>query len=242
MRRTPGVFALLVLALSWMGGARAADLKFITIGAAPWASMDAAGQPAGAFPAIVREIARRSGHRIAISIHPFARIDRELETGAQDCTIILWSAARARMVERGEDVYLMTFGVIAGKGVKLASYDDLFPLTISVVRNLSIDPRFDRDTQLRKDLDKDYTIGLHKIAHRRLDAIAGAIPTILYQAKVEGLTDVLGERLVMNRIPLALQCASRSPNLHLMPELNAVIRRMRDDGSLGRILAEHDYY
>lgn len=227
----------LVSAAAW-----AADLRLITIDAAPWASIDAERNAVGAFPDLVKEMERRTGHRIAVSVHPFARIDRELETGAHDCTIILWNEARSRIVERGEDVYLMTFGVVANKGVKLAAYDDLYPLTISVVRNLAIEPRFDSDPALRKDFDKNYALGLQKIAHHRLDAVAGAIPTIKYQAKIDGLTDILGDTLVMTRIPLALQCSRKSPNPGILDELNRVIREMRADGTLARILAAHDYY
>jgi polar amino acid transport system substrate-binding protein len=228
----------------WLASASAwaADLRLITIDAAPWASIDDNQDAVGAFPDIVAEMERRTGHRIAVSVHPFARIDRELETGSQDCTIILWNEARSRIVDRGEDVYLMTFGVIAAKGVKLASYDDLYPLTISVVRNLAIEPRFDGDPALRKDFDKNYALGLQKIAHRRLDAIAGALPTINYQAKVDGLTDVLGDTLVMTRIPLALQCSRKSPNPGVLDELNQVIRQMKADGTLTHILARHDYH
>lgn len=240
MRVLSVLVALCVVVMASSAGA--ADLRMITIEAAPWASIDASQTPAGAFPDIMKEIERRTGHRIAIAVHPFARIDRELETGAHDCTIILWNDARSRIVERGEDVYMMTFGVMAAKGTKLASYDDLYPLTISVVRNLAIEPRFDSDPGLRKDADKNYALGLQKIAHRRIDAIAGAIPTILYQAKIDGLTELLGEALVMTRIPLALQCSKRSPNAGIITELNQVIRQMRTDGTLGRILARHDYY
>lgn len=233
-----------MLCALWLGsaGAGAADLKLITIDAAPWASIGPDQQPVGAFPEIVQEMERRTGHRVAVAVHPFARIDRELETGGQDCTIILWNEARSRIVEKGEDVYLMTFGVIAARGVKLSAYEDLAPLTISVVRNLAIDPRFDSDAALQKDFDKSYTLGLHKIAHRRLDAIAGALPTIQHLAKVEGLTDVLGDILVMRRIPLALQCSRRSPHPGLVAELSDVIRQMRADGTLDRILTRHDYY
>lgn len=240
MRSSLAAFLVGLLALPAAVVAR--DLKFITVETAPWASVDAiTGAPVGAFPSLVREIERRTGHRITLSLQNFARIERELETGGQDCTVMVWNDSRARIVERGEAVSSLVFGVIARKGMRLASYEDLKPLTISVVRNLSFDSRFDGDVGLKKDFDKDYDTGLHKLAHQRLEAIAGALPTIAFLAEREGLSGILGDKLVMSTIPLTLQCSKRSPNLDVMTELNDTIRGMAADGVLGRLLAENNY-
>lgn len=239
---TPFVrFACILLGLSAVLPARAAELRMITLEAVPWATFSPGGKPVGAFPDIVDEIGRRTGLKTTVTIQPFQRIERELETGEQDCTIVLWNDSRARIVERGESVYMMTFGVIARTGIPLRSYDDLKGLTVSVFRNLTIEPRFDNDSSIRKDFDKDYETGIKKIAHNRLDAIAGAIPTIMYQAKKDGLTKYLGDQIVMTQIPLTLQCSKASRNLTLMPRLDEAIRAMRADGTLGRILAAYEY-
>ncbi|MBI5162365.1 MAG: transporter substrate-binding domain-containing protein [Magnetospirillum sp.] len=220
-----------------------ADLAFITVEAAPWASFDEAAKRAtGAFPDLVAELERRTGHSIAIAMQPYARVERELESGSHDCTILLWSDTRAAIVERGEDVYAMSFGIIARSGVPLTAYEDLRPLTVSVIRGLSLDPRFDGDDGLRKDFDKDYRMGLTKIAHGRADAIAGALPTIVHLARRLGIEAVLGDRLVVNRRPLALQCSRHSRHPGTMEGLNAALRAMRGDGSLSRILARHGYF
>lgn len=218
----------------------ARSLKFITIDVAPWASLDPkTGKPWGVFPAVVEEIARRTGVEITYTLHPFSRIDRELETGGQDCTIIVWNDDRARIVQRGELISDHPMGVIARKGVSLKKYDDLKGLTVSVLRGLSVDPRFDADRTVRRDYDDDYAMGLRKIAHGRIDAIAGAIPTIQFVAKQEGLDAHLGDSLTIVTIPLVLQCARKSPNIDFMPKLNQAIRDMRDDGTLKRILDEN---
>ncbi|CAA7624573.1 ABC transporter substrate-binding protein [Magnetospirillum sp. UT-4] len=230
---------LLLLAAVTASGARAETVRLLTIDAAPWASLDAAGRPAGALPAIAAELSARTGHTVTIDLMSLARMEREL--GEYDCTIILWSERRAALVERGEDVYPMPFGVIARKGVTLDSYDDLLPLVISVVRSLAIDPRFDADPALHKDFDTDYLQGLRKIAHRRLDAVAGAIPTIRYQALKAGLADEMGQHLTLRTVPLTLQWVRTSPRLGLLPEFNRAIQAMRADGTLDRILAANHY-
>ena len=219
--------------------AAARELRFITIEAAPWAYQPAA--PEGAFPQLVRELERRTGHVIHISLQSFVRVERDLETGEQDCTILMWNDARGRVVERGENVYSMPFGIIARTGLRLESYEDLAGLTVSVVRGLAIHPRFDGDAALRKDFDRDYGAGMRKMVHGRLDAVAGALPTIAYLAAQQGMGDALGDRLVLSSVPLALQCSRRSPNLDVLPQLNQAVRDMAADGTLGRILAANHY-
>lgn len=234
-----GTLTAVALAIAVIRPGAAADIRFITIDAAPWASLDGNGRPQGVFPALAAELERRTGHRLEIAIRPFPRIDRDLESGDQDCTVILWNDKRGRIVEKGEDVHPMSFGVIGRRGLRMAGYDSLRGLTVSVTRNLAIDPHFDADASLKKEIDKDYRTGLEKMARGRVDAIAGAIPTIRYIARQAGLGDVAGEALQLTTIPLALQCARSSRHLGLMGELDAAIRAMRADGTLPRIMAEH---
>ena len=60
---------------------------------APWAYRDVSGIGySGIFPDLVREMERRTGYEIVITLTPYARIDRELESHRQDCTMIwVWS-------------------------------------------------------------------------------------------------------------------------------------------------------
>jgi len=236
------LFAALALSLALTASAQAAQrsLNFITIGVAPWAFIDKDnGKSMGVFPAVVSELERRTGFRIQQSYEPFARIDHELETGAQDCTILVWADSRERIVERGELVASHPMGVIARRGVKMTSYDDLKGKTISVLRGLALEPRFDADTSFTKDFDSDYVLGVRKLAHQRVDAVAGAVPTIQYLARQEGVEQVLGDRLMLVDTPLVLQCSKKSANLDLLPTLNKVIRQMREDGTIERIKTEN---
>lgn len=220
--------------------ALARSLKFITLDVAPWASIDkTSGKPVGVFPAVVDEIARRTHSTITYTLHPFSRIDHELESGDQDCTIIVWTEDRARIVRKGELVSNHPMGVIARKGVPLKKFEDLNGLAISVLRGLSIEPGFDANQSIRREYDNDYSMGLRKVAHAHIDAIAGAIPTIQFLARRDGLDQYLGDALPLSTIPLVLQCSKRSKNLDFMPQLDQAIRDMRDDGTLKRILDEN---
>ena len=221
----------------------AKDLRFVTIDVAPWASLDPqSGKPVGVFPAVVAEIERRTGHHIAIFLQPFARIPYELEAAQKDCAILVWNDDWARFMVRGEVVSTHVFGVIARKGVKLGDYDDLHGLDISVLRGLSLGERFDNDPAIKRQIDTDYLMGLQKLAHRRLDAVAGALPTIRYLAKQKGLDGELGEQFTLSEVVLPFQCAKASPNLDVMPAINQAIVEMRNDGSIDKIKKDYDYF
>jgi polar amino acid transport system substrate-binding protein len=238
MRAVGAVAVIGILSLSAVA-ATAADLRFISIDAAPWGWIDAGGGPRGVFPALVAELEARTGHRIDVAIRAFPRIDRDLESGDRDCTVVLWNEKRARIVEKGEDVLVFPFGVIARRGLRLERYEDLHGLVISVTRDLTVDPRFDADPALGKEFDKDYRAGLEKMARGRVDAIAGVIPTIRYIARRNGLGDQIGQALQLRTVPIALQCARGSAHVGRMGELGAAIRAMRADGTVERIMAEH---
>lgn len=217
------------------------NLNFITLDVVPWASINPdTGEPEGVFPLVVSEFEKRLGHKIDITLTPFARIHRELESGRQDCTILVSNSDLERAAVQGELLSYHAIGVIARKGITLNDYDDLRPLTISVLRGSNVSPRFDNDSTLKKEFDTNYSIGLRKLSHKRLDAIFGAIPTIRFLASQEGFSDYLGEDLVLEDVPLLLQCSKKSANLDVMMDLNQVILDMHEDGTIDKI--KEDYF
>lgn len=214
------------------------SLKFITIDVAPWAEHDPQRQHnQGAFFDIVNELKQRTGYDIQTSVTPFARVDRELESGHHDCTILV--PRPHTLVVPGELAFSHSLGAIARKEFPLNTYEDLRNLRISVLRGGSLNNRFDTDDNLHKELDTDYIIGLRKVARGRLDAIVGAISTLQQMAEQEGIADQLGEPLVMEEMPLYLQCSKNSPHIHAMPALNKALVDMRADGTLDAIKQQH---
>ncbi|MFT5519803.1 MAG: polar amino acid transport system substrate-binding protein [Enterobacterales bacterium] len=219
---------------------RSADLSLISMEAVPWAYFDERSKTyEGFFPDFVRELERRTGHSIKITLTPYARVNRELQTARQDCTILISEKERSEIATLGELVFNIPLGVVARKGIDLDKYEDLYGLTISVLRSLKITDRFTNDSNLKKEFDKSYKTGLKKILHGRLDAIAGTIPTIKLLAKNEGVSDLLGEPLQLSLEPIYLQCSKRSKNIRYMSDLNLAIKLIRDDLVLDRIIKNH---
>ena len=214
-------------------------LKFITIDVAPWASNSPDGKSVqGVFPEVIDELEQRTGFEIVVTLTPFARIQRELESSRQDCTILASNSELQRITDQGEIVSTHAMGVIARKGIKLESREDLSKLTISVLRGSDIAADVNERLVLKKEFDTNYLIGLRKLSHMRLDAIFGALPTIRHLADQENLSKYLGDSLVLEEIPLLLQCSKKSSKLALMPALNKAIRQMHEDGTLDEIKKE----
>lgn len=75
--------------------------------------------------------------------------------------------------------------------------------------------------------------------HGRVNAIAGAIPTIYYLARENSVDHLLGQPLILYSEPIYLQCSRRSSALHHMKMINLAIQSMREDGALDRIVEKY---
>lgn len=223
--------------------ASAAELRFVTFDVAPWAYLDEKGRYLGVFPDLMREIERRTGHSIVISLTPLVqkRVHRELEAGRQDCAMTVAGEKRALIEIVGPPVFKLPMGVIARKEIKINGYDDLKGLKISALKLLSENKKIMDDFSLSTVPSPDYISGLRKISHGRIDAIAGAIPTIRYLAALNDISDLLGEPFVMNYDPVVWQCSVNSKNLQHMEKINQAIADIKRDGMLEKISKIHSW-
>lgn len=216
------------------------ELKFITLEVAPWAYIDKdTKEYGGIFPELVKEIEKRTGHVIKVTLTPYVRINRELEAARQDCTMLISDPERDKVTTRGELIFNHPMGVVGRKSLFIDSYDDLYGIKISLLRGSAISEKFNTDEKLKKDYDTDYQISLQKMKHGRLDAIAGAIPTIQYLAKKNGFADMLGEPLELGSEPIYLQCSTKSENIKYIDEINDVIKAIKSDSTLDKILSQN---
>ena len=231
------IIVFIILIGSFSSVANSAELKFITLEVPPWAHYDKVlNKFVGIFPSLVEEIEKRSGHQIRITLTPYARINRELESARQDCTMLIRDDYRDRNTTKGELILNHPMGVIARKSLSLNRYEDLKEMRISLLRGSTVSDKFDRDSSLKKDFSTDYNIGLLKLKHGRLDAIAGAIPTIQHIAKGAGLSYILGSVLELKSEPVFFQCSKNSRKIHYFNDVNSAIKSMKLDSTLTRII------
>ncbi|UTF58725.1 ABC transporter substrate-binding protein [Gilvimarinus sp. DA14] len=237
-----GVMKAALVAVGLLWGAKSlaepVTLKFISLEVAPWGWQDAdSGEMKGAFIEMVKALRERVDADIEVSLTPFARVDRELELGSHDCTILV--PRSEEFVTAGELVAYHDIGVVPAKNVELPDYSALEGKKVALIRGSSITPQFDTDESFIKVLDTDYLMSLRKLARARVDAIAGAIPTIRYLADNNNLGDKLGQPLKLADVPLRLQCSNKSPHLQLLPTLNRAIAEMKAQGVIDRIKSQY---
>jgi polar amino acid transport system substrate-binding protein len=233
-------FFLPLVALLVVVKVEAVELNFVGIEVAPWASLDKeTGEYVGIFADLAYEIERRTGYEIKVTLSPYARINRELETNRQDCTILIVDEERENIIKKGEYLFSLPVGVIPKRSVVLGRYKDLYGKNISLLRGAAISHKFNSDQKLTKQFDTDYMIILRKLEYDRIDAIAGVIPTIQYLAKQEGLSKILGEPLSLSSEPVYLQCSKTSSHIQYLPVLNSAIKSIVSDGSIVKIFDKY---
>lgn len=235
------VRALFVFLLS--SNSLAEELRFVTFDVAPWAYVDNENKYSGVFPDLMREIERRTGHTIVISLTPIVqqRIHRELEAGRQDCALTVAGEERDLIEIVGPPVFKLPMGVIARKGITINDYEDLNKVNISILKLRSKNNTFMDDLNLSTVSSPDYMSGLRKIEYGRIDAIAGAIPTISYLARLNGMSQLLGDPFIMNFDPIVWQCASNSKNLRYMEKINKVIIDIKQEKVLEEIIKANSW-
>ena len=211
------------------------QLNFITLNVPPWATVDTANQQVkGMFADIIQELQARTGLKINMAVAPYARINRELAAGRQDCTILITDDERAEITTLGQIVFKHPMGVLPHHSIDVQSYDDLQGLTISVLSVLDVFQQFSKYVYIKKEYDVDYETGIRKVKHKRVDAIAGAIPTIQYLAKKQGSANLFSKPLLLDLVPVYLQCANSVNDMH-MSMLNKAIHNMHADGAMKKI-------
>ncbi|WP_310383280.1 substrate-binding periplasmic protein [Roseateles sp.] len=218
--------------------ARAAEFRVDLIQLDPWAKPNPdlglrAKEPyVGIIVDLLNEFERRSGHSTVRILTPYARVERDLQLGNTDFSIMAWGDARAAYANRGTALVPLEFGVKARKGVRLRTYEDLRQIVVAAPRGLKVDPRFDIDAEVRKELLLDYTQAIRMtIAQRDAKAVAGSLASLGHIIQKLGLEAEFGDVLVLNTTYLTVAFSKKSPLLAAEAQVNAIFKTIVDDGT-----------
>lgn len=242
-RKVGGTLTVFFLLLACaMPGATAAEFKVALIQLDPWAKQNPdatlkAREPlVGIIPDLLREFERRSGHTTLQSLTPYARVERDLQEGAIDFTIMAWSDTRSSYAKRGTTLVPLYFGVMARQGISIKRYEDLKNIVTAAPRGLKVDPRFDDDNTVPKELVRDYTQAIRMaVADRKAKAVAGGLASLNHLIQEFGLAAAFGDVLVLNTSYLTVAFSKQSQQLTTEAQVNAVFKTMVDDGTARRI-------
>lgn len=220
------------------------ELKFISLEVAPWAYYDKkTGSLKGVFPDVIRELEHRLELNISVSLssHAFNRINRELESGRADCTMVVSSPAREIFTLKGAKVYDLPIGILGKKEVNFDKQRLLKKVSTSTLKLLANRHSLTDIDMLSIEIDPTYEVGIKKLKYGRIDAVAGAIPTIKYLAKKYDIDKSLGVPHVLFNEPVYLQCSKKSNNLIFFEKINNKIEEMRKEGFLMKIANKHSW-
>ncbi len=237
-------YTLFLVILFSQNGFSSVDLKIISLEVAPWASSNKDNNGfLGVLPDLLKEVSHRSKLNIEISLSPvaFSRIDKELQLGRQDCTIVAMTKSREQYVVQGEVILNLPIGIVVHKDVALNSISDMKHLKVSMLKPFSKKEDFSLIHFLNPYYDSRYQDGLQKLKHRRVDAVLGAIPTLLYLSKQEKVDKLLGEPIVLFEVPISLQCSKNSKKLENMNRLNNSIKSIKADGTFYQIMKKYNW-
>ncbi|MCV2353033.1 transporter substrate-binding domain-containing protein [Paucibacter sp. B2R-40] len=208
----------------------------------PWAKPNpdlaqAAKEPyVGIIVDLLREFERRSGFKTSRTLTPYARVERDLQVGETDFSIMAWGDARASYAVRGTVIVPLEFGIIPRSGLVLKDYAALQKVVIAVPRGLKVDPRFDQDEGIKKALLLDYTQAIRMtMADRDAKAVAGSLSTLSHIIRKLELEAEFGDALVLNTTHLTVAFSKKSPLLEAQTQVNAVFKSIVDDGTAKKI-------
>ncbi|MEJ6004603.1 transporter substrate-binding domain-containing protein [Paucibacter sp. AS339] len=241
-RRSAWAWAATLLLGALAPVAMAAEFKVDLIQLDPWAKPNpdpvlAANEPyVGIVVDLFKEFERRSGHKTVRMLTPYARVERDLQLGDIDFSIMAWGDARAAYANRGTAFVPLEFGVRARQGVVLKKYDDLKAIVTAAPRGLKVDPRFDSDPAVRKELVLDYTQAVRiTVSQRDAKAVAGSLSSLGHIIHKLGLESEFGDVLVLNTTYLTVAFSKKSSQLGAEAQVNAVFKTMVDDGTAKKI-------
>jgi polar amino acid transport system substrate-binding protein len=208
----------------------------------PWAFQNPAqsGSPyVGILVDLLAEFSKRTGHTTQITLTPSIRVIHNLKNGRTDFSIMIWNKSDEQYTNKGAFLFPVHIGVRAKKGVRVIRYEDLKKITTSIPRGQDIEPEFDSDTLLKKDLVQNYIVGVKKTAaNRDSQAIAGSLSTINYTIKKLGLTQQFGDTFLLGTAQLTIHFSKKSHKIKDEASINAIFKEMVKDGTVRDIYSK----
>jgi len=182
----------LMLALSMASFAQTNDdvISAYTLEQVPYGFKNDSGEVTGFLYEMMTEIITTSELTIAHQILPPKRLFKELNNQKQSCSILAGTSFIKNQFDLIEPIGVqLSAGILPKAGIKLTDYDSLKNISIAVPLGIHFNERFDNDDSLDKMFPAKYLNAIQMMKHEHVDAAAGAIASLLYIAKQEGMSE-----------------------------------------------------
>lgn len=235
------------MSLAWFTPVLAQDVVRVAFNELPpWKVIEPDGTPGGIDMAFLRLVAERMHLTLEVDKVPFVRAMRMLKAGGADLmTGLLRRPDREEFLAFVDPPYRLysnkAFFLRKGEGRRIQKYEDLYGMTIGVVRGVRYFPTFDHDPRIRRDEVSDALLNYNKLLHNRFDALIATEETAEYRIRQMGLEDQVEKAPFVYRQPQSVYIgvSLRSPLAARLEELGRVVRQLLDEGEYERIQREY---
>jgi ABC-type amino acid transport substrate-binding protein len=201
------------------------------------------GQIKGGLFDVMNEIIKESGLKASNQLLSASRLNRALNQGSQLCTLATDTAYAIRNFDLIEPIGLtLPAGIIPRKTIRLPSYASLKNIIIAVPLGIYFDKKFDKDKTLTKIHPLNYSNAIHMLKYEQVDAIAGAIDSLLYIAKHGSMSESdFSPPLVLSNREIYLTCNKDAPS-NVRSALRTAIITLKKEGKIKKIQKKYLNY
>ncbi|MDP6388882.1 MAG: transporter substrate-binding domain-containing protein [Alphaproteobacteria bacterium] len=245
--RRIGIFCASWALLLPFGAAAEEPLKLLTLNYKPYSYLSET-KVEGINTDIVRELFRRAGKEIEITVKPWARVLREAKRGRVDAIYNpILTKERAKYLDYlDQPLIVEVIRLFRLKGSSITytgSLDSIAGQRVGVVKSFSLGPKLDdafASGSLYK-VETSSTSNLIKIlTNKRIPLIASDQVIARAMAAESGFADVIEfAGPVVQETPTYLAMPKGRSTLAFRNRLDAFLAEMRKDGTVSRILKKH---
>lgn len=218
------------------------EILFSIFEAPPYGIYLKDGKKDGYFVQILQELSQEYDIKMQIKLQPIKRTTKTLITGENHCSILASSKFVKTTYTWIEATGLrLEAGIIPQKGIRLRQYEELYGLKIGVVQGTSFNNKFDTDEKIIREMSTDYPSSVRQLATGRVQAIAGAVSTLYYNAKLQKIPidRYFDDPFVFNSLDIGFVCNKEYADQNDLSKLKNAVKEMRENGRLKQI---HDNF
>jgi len=216
------------------------ELKHITMFTmeqVPYGFKDDNGEFEGVLYDVMNQIIEHSNIGDKNTVVPSKRIFLTMSTKKKSCALLANTPDIANTFVLVEPIgYPLLTGILPRAGIKLPNYASLQNKMIAIPLGIYFDERLDKDEMLSILRPLKYTNAIKMLKLKRVDAVAGAIPSLLFIANKEGMSaNDFDEPLVFKSFETMLVCTGDLTQKTLIRLKQSVIY-LRDSGVIQKII------
>lgn len=242
-RKLGTIFLSIMMAAGLSGQPSADDTKFSILELQPYGYSADDGSSKGYLYEFGRAVFLDAGFNPDnVRLTPLKRLIRDMNNGAEDCTFLAQTPYVKSHYVMVEDLEIfIDVGVVPKRGITLETYEDLAGLRIAIPHGAKILDRFDNDDTLQKINSADYKNSVVLLDRGRVDAMAGAYGSLLFNMRELGLSPntLIDRPLIFSRLSMSLVCRAEIVGSALATQLSTSIIKLRDQGVLKSIVAKY---